>query len=503
MNNKIQQKMATGAMWMVLFKLTERSIGLISTLILARVLSPSDFGVISMALSFIFFAEQLAAFSFDVALIHDQSATREKYDTAWTFNILLGLSITVVMFLLAYPIAQFYKQPELVWVVCALALGPLISGAENVGVVAFRKELNFRKEFLFQLSRKALGFLVVVPMALILRNYWALVVGILFSKFAGTTISYLMHPYRPRFALSRAGELMVFSRWLLINNLIGFFKERTPDFFIGRLFGAGALGTYNIAYGFAHLPSTELSAPINRALLPGFAKMTDSKEVSRGYANALSLMAMFAVPCAAGLVVLAPYFVHTVLGVKWLPAVPLMQILAFNGAVLMFHSPVCSVLLARGYPQMPVIANGFYVVLLFSLLTAMALSAEQLGVRGAALAALLSTLLSTPVYLSMMQRKLSISPMIFFRAIARPVAASALMTLVLDWVLPVYDRSMSGMFVSGWLFVGVGVGAIVYALALVALWVLSKRPNGPERMVLDRASKLNGSLRALFSSVHR
>ena len=117
-----------------------------------------------------------------------------------------------------------------------------------------------------------------------------------------------MHPYRPRFALSRVRELMVYSRWLLINNLIGFFKERTSDFFIGRLFGASSLGTYNIAYEFAHLPSTELSAPINRALLPGFAKMTDSEEVCRGYANALSMMAMLAVPCSAGSGSASPLF---------------------------------------------------------------------------------------------------------------------------------------------------------------------------------------------------
>jgi len=490
MSDHIQSKMATGATWMVLFKLIERSIGLISTLILARILSPSDFGVIAMALSFIFFAEQLAAFSFDIALIHNQSATREHFDTAWTGNLLLGLSITLVMLLAAYPIAHFYRQPELVWVVCALALGPLIGGAENIGVVAFRKELNFRKEFLFQLSRKALGFLIVVPLALIVRNYWALVAGILFSKLAGTAISYLMHPYRPRFAFSRARELMVYSRWLLINNLIGFFKERTSDFFIGRLFGAGPLGIYNIAYEFAHLPSTELSAPINRALLPGFAKMTDSEEVCRGYANALSMMAMLAVPCSAGLAMLAPYFVPAVLGAKWLAAVPLMQILAFNGAVLMFHSPVGSVLLARGYPQMPVIANGLYVLLLLSLLTAMALSAEQLGVLGAALAALLSSLLSTPIYLYVIWRKMSISPMVFFRAIARPVGASALMALVLYGVLPAYDRSMSEVTVAGWLLLGVGVGAIIYALALAALWVLAKMPNGPERQLFDRASKL-------------
>ena len=148
---------------------------------------------------------------------------------------------------------------------------------------------------------------------------------------------------------------------------------------------------------------------------------------------------------------------------------------------------------------MPVIANGLYVILLFALLTAMALIAEQLGVMGAALAALLSSLLSTPIYLNMIRRKLSLSPMVFFRAIARPVGASLLMTLVLAWVLPAYDRSMSEVTVAGWLLLGVGVGAIIYPLALAALWVLAKMPNGPERLVFDRASQLVSNLKSSAS----
>ncbi|HQQ74762.1 MAG TPA: lipopolysaccharide biosynthesis protein [Pseudomonadales bacterium] len=500
MSNKIQSKMAKGAIWMVSFKLIERSIGLVSTLVLARLLSPADFGVISMALSFIFLAELLGAFGFDVALIHNQSATREYYDTAWTCNILLGLSITLIMVLAAFPIANFYKHPELVWVVSVLALGPLISGAENVGVVAFRKELLFHKEFVFQLTRKALGFMIVIPMALALQNYWALVTGILFSKLAATVISYLMHPYRPRFALSRTRELIGFSGWLLMNNLIGFFKERSSDFFIGRLFGADSLGTYNIAYEFGHLPSTELSAPINRALLPGFAKMTEVEDVSRGYKNSLGIMALLAVPCAAGLAVLAPYFVPTVLGVKWLAAVPLMQILAFNGAVLMFHSPICAVLLARGYPQMPVIANGLYMLILLSQLSFIALNVEQFSVRNAAFAALLSSLLSTPLYLYILQRKLSISPMIFMRAIVRPLCSSVLMVLTIHWLLPAYDSSMALTTVATWLLAGIGIGVIVYMLAVLILWILGGRPNGPERVLLDHVGKLFGKFKASSSA---
>ncbi len=97
MSQDVQGEMARGALWMVLFKLLERSLGLISTLILVRLLSPIDFGIIAMATSFIFMAELLTAFGFDVALIQKQDATEEHYHTAWTCNVLLGLLITAAM----------------------------------------------------------------------------------------------------------------------------------------------------------------------------------------------------------------------------------------------------------------------------------------------------------------------------------------------------------------------------------------------------------------------
>ena len=245
---------------MVLFKLLERSLGLVSTLILARVLMPADFGVVAMAMSFVIMAELLSAFGFDVAIIQNRSATTEHYNTAWTGNLLLGALITTVMLVAALPIARFYQHPELVWVVSALAFGPLFTGAENIGVVAFRKELDFRREFRFQISRKMIAFCVVVPLAFLLRNYWALVIGTLVSKASSTVISYLMHPFRPRPSLSQLRPMLRFSRWLLFNNFVSFLKERSSDFFVGRLHGSQALGVYNIAYEFAHLPSTELSA---------------------------------------------------------------------------------------------------------------------------------------------------------------------------------------------------------------------------------------------------
>jgi lipopolysaccharide exporter len=482
MLDTIQQRMARGALWMVLFKFVERSLGLISTLILARLLTPEDFGVVAMALSFIFMAELLSAFGFDIALIHNQSATRADYDSAWTGNALLGLVITTLMLCLAHPIADFYKHPEVFWVVCALAVGPVLTGCENIGIVAFRKELDFRREFTFQVSRKLIGFCVVVPLAIILRNYWALVAGILVSKVAGTSISYLMHPFRPHFSFSGMRRLFKFSRWLLLNNMIEFLKERSPDFFIGRMLGAEKLGIYNVSYELANLPMTELSAPVDRALLPGFAKLTAREEVEAGYRNALGILATIALPAAAGIFAVAPFLVPVILGSKWLAAIPLMEVLAFNGVLLLMHASMCAILIGRGFPAYVSLANAGYAVIFVTLL---AVLMPMFGALGAAYAAVSTSLLATPIYLAQMHRCLGIRPRAFFTAAIRPLLAAAAMALVVRALLP---AEATGQIISNilWLLSGIAAGIVSYVGFAAALWMLAGRPDGAERIIFDR-----------------
>jgi lipopolysaccharide exporter len=485
-----QSKMARGAIWMVLFKFVERGLGLISTLILARLLTPADFGVVAMAISFIAMAELMSAFSFDVAIIHNQAATTEHYNSAWTCNFLLGLSITLAMFLIAVPIAAFYRKPELTWVVMALAFGPLFTGAENIGVVAFRKDLDFRREFKFQVSRKFISFAVVVPLAFVLRSYWALVVGMLFGRFAGTAISYLMHPFRPRFTLVRVRELLVFSRWLLFNNFVSFFKERSADFFIGRLAGASSLGTYNVAYELAHLPTTEISAPINRALLPGFAKMETPAEIAVAYANAVGLLALLALPAAACIFAVAPFLVPVLLGQKWLGAVALMQILAFNGALLLFHSSICAVLIGRGFPARVTYSNAIFTCVLLALLALSFLYGRDMGVVGAAYAALLTSVICTPVYLHQMRRCLGLGAGMFLKAITRPVIAAAMLVVTVRAMLPAYEPAMGFVVSLGWLVAGVVLAVSTYIATVAVAWQLLGRPPGAEQMLLERARAL-------------
>ncbi len=483
--------MMHGAFWMVLLKLADHGLGFTSMLILVRLLSPADFGIAAMGGSFVALAELLTALGFDYALIQHPKPTQEHYHTAWTCNVLLGSAVTALSLAVAWPVAQFYRQPKVFWVMCALAFGPLLASLENIGIVNFRKELQFRKEFTFRLSRRIFTFLVALPLAFWWRSYWALVVGILINKLGVSVLSYMAHEFRPRFCLEHVKELFGVSKWLLISNIISSLRQRSTDFVIGRWHGAAALGFYGISYEIANTPTADLSASINRALMPGFAKIETGNELRAAYGNAMSVLAMIALPAGAGVYGVAPFLVPVVLGSKWLQSTALVEILAFNGVVLLFHSSICAVLLGRGYPDVVTKTSALYVPLFFGLL---ALFGAHYGVAGVAYSSLATSVMMTPLYLYHVKRRIGVASEVFLRAITRPAIASILMAWIVRMVLPAYELSMSTRHAASLLIGGAALGVAVYAVAIGLLWLQAGRPASAERLVLARIRRATASV---------
>src|SRR5262245_61096532 len=219
---EVERRMAKGALWMVLARTTDRSMGLVSTAILARLLVADDFGLVAMATAVLALLELIASFGFDVALIQNTNASRQQYDTAWTFNVFLGASIGLLLLLLAVPAAHFYNEPRLTGILSCLALAAAVQGFENFGVVAFRKALNFNNDFALLFSKRLATFSVTIPIAFALRNYWALVAGILVGRIASVGLTYWLHPYRPRFSLAGGSALLHFGKWLVVGNVYYF-----------------------------------------------------------------------------------------------------------------------------------------------------------------------------------------------------------------------------------------------------------------------------------------
>jgi O-antigen/teichoic acid export membrane protein len=484
MSKTIKRRMASGVAWMVAFRFVEKSFGLISTIILARLLAPEDFGLMAMAVSIIAILELTSAFSFDMALIQNQNAERRHYDTAWTFNVIFSSTVAVLLLVLAKPGALFYSEPRLEMVMYCLALGSFFFGWENIGTVAFRKDLEFAREFKYLLGKKLVGFSITVPLAIILQNYWALVIGNVGGRLGLIIISYLVHPYRPRLSLAAAGELFHFSKWLLINNILYFFKERSADFIIGKLSGAQSLGRFSIAFEISNMPITQLVGPINRAVYPGYSKMAHDLEILRdGYISVVGLIAMFAVPAGLGIAAVAEPIVKVFLGSQWLEAIPLIQVLAIFGAVTALRMNIGSVFLALGTPRHTTLLDVLYLLILIPLVIFMT---NANGAAGAAEAYLITALIAFPVTHWVLFSKTGMSLSRYVAAIWRPVIASIAMYFTVSCYLAVIPPGDNLVWSVFRLTTSVSLGAILYFLLVYSFWLLAGQPAGFERLGLDK-----------------
>lgn len=482
---------ARGAAWMVLFRLLDRSVGVVSTVVLARLLVPADFGLVAMAMSIIAVVELATAFGFEIALIQKRDAVREHFDTAWTLNLivaLLGAGVTVAA---AAPTAGFYGDPRLMPVMLAIAAAWAVYGVENIGTVHFRREMDFGAEFRFMASKRLIAFVATISAALLLRSYWALVIGSMTGRVAGVALSYLLHPYRPRLALSRARELFSFSGWMLANNVASVLLSKVPHFVVGRMLGAQAVGTYTVAGEFAQLAQTELIAPINRAMFPGYSRLvSDPVAFRRTCLGATELIMLIVLPVSVGIAVLAGPFIRLLLGAQWGEAVPVIQVLAFAGAVQALTSNNVSVYLALGRPHL---VTTILVARLVSLAIGIALLYRDGGLLGVAHAELWSSLASMAVSLPTLFLTVRLTVREYLRALWRPVIASAAMGwIVMQVATQPFDQLTAGLAARE-LFTGTLLGMLAYPALLAAAWWLAGRPESMETLLLR---KLAGAWRA-------
>ena len=481
-NTATGRQIAKGAAWMMGFKLFDKSVGLISTLVLARVLTPSDFGLVAMATAVVALLELMGAFGFDSALIQRQNTERRHYDTAWTFNVLFGVCIAAMLVLLAVPAAGFYREPRLALMLPVLAIGALIGGFENIGTVAFRKELNFSMEFKFLLAKRLASFAVTVSLALAYRSFWALIAGTIAGKLIAVLISYRLHPYRPRLTLAARADLLHFSKWLFISNLIQFLHSRSTDFILGRTVGSHGLGIYNIAAEIATMPSTELIAPLNRAVYPAYARLaTTPNKLHERFFEVFGIISLIAFPVSVGLYCISGLLVSLLLGSQWMGAVPIMQIVGLAGLVGALQSNMYLVILAMGQPKANTLLSASLLVVS---LPAIIFASLKYGAVGAAYANFGAALLGFAGIVIVFSRVTGITIRSLFALMWRPLLASGAMALALRESAALLSRQWPHAQDIVQLLTLLPVGVFSYLAALLVCWLIAGRPAGAERILL-------------------
>lgn len=478
---KRPMSVSAGVIIMVAMRWSDRLIGMVSTLVLARLLLPDDFGIIAMASVVIELIDVLVDMGVATTLIQNRNATKRDYDIAWTLRLLQCVVTALLIWLLAPFAADYFHDARISPVMRVLTLATVISGLENIGVVSFQKNLQFGMDFRFFFFKRLVSFVVTLVAAWATHNYWALVIGTLTLRFSGVMLSYAMHPMRPCLNFSGIKAILSFSTWNLLRSIASHLNENADRLIIGRRVNTVVMGQYTLSSEIAAIPSTELLAPVNRVMLPAFVNVKDDPAQLRAtFLLALGIQAMVGIPAGTGLVMVAPELVLTLLGEKWIAAAPFVQVMgAINIATALSASGAC-VLLALGRQKIVAVNTWLQIILFLAAAIvliphqgAMAVALLRLGVAGLGLFSF--------VYL--LTRELpGMHTAAFIEVVWRPCAAAALMCLVLHAV-----PMSGGLPVALQLAWKVTIGAAVFIAAVLTFWAIAGCHDGPERYLLDKA----------------
>jgi O-antigen/teichoic acid export membrane protein len=463
----------SGTLWVVGARWGIRAIGLVSTVVLARLLSPADFGVVALAMLVVVGFEVFSYTGTAIYIIRHPDPQRSHFDTVFTIQLIVGGTISVLVFLAAPLGAAFFTAPEAEPVIRALALRPLLYAVENPGIIWFRKNMRFSKDFEFMVVNKLAAFAITITAALVFRSYWALVAGILAGGAIGVAQSYLMHPFRPRLSLAEIGMVWRFSSWMLVANLLEFINTKMDEIIIGRLHSTTDMGFYNVGADIAATPVQEVIYPMTRVWEPAFAKLArDRAALEQTYRWVISAVAIVALSVGTGLALVAHDFALIVLGPKWLPAVPVIQVLALAAGMAAMAMPLGSVLAAAAHPRITAgLGLARTVLLLCALLPAAMLGGLPEVAAGRAVATAAVLMVTYVVF----ERTVGLAPLTLARGLVRPLLAALAMSAV---VLAV--RAASPDIAILRLVLCAATGAVAFVAALLALWLLAGRPASVE-----------------------
>lgn len=469
--------MMRGAAWMVSMRWSVRAIGLVNTVILARLLTPEDFGIVAMAMIVVGLLTELAETNVEIALIRNREADRADYDSAWTMKILTGALITGALFAVAPLAAGYFDDERVRFVIQVVALRALILGFENIGVVDFRRDLDFARDFRYNVFRRLSLFVVALGIAFALRDYRALAIAAPVSAALTVALSYVMSPYRPRLGVARFRRLWSFSQWLIVDHTCRFVAERIDQFVIGGLASASRLGHYYMAAEISQMPTREVIVPAGRALIPAFARVSHDAAASRGaFVTVMGFQALYAVPAGFGLSAVAGDLVPVLLGAQWSAAVPFFQWLGIHAALEALVLGLRPYFMAREGERAFALSGLSYTLIL---VPAIVLAGNLAGIDAIA-ATRTGVMAGFVVVMILVAARLGFAaPGTFAAILWRPLVAGAAM-----WggVTLLHDAGIANSVLS--LLRDTLTGGALFLLTVLGLWLLSGRPDGAERVTI-------------------
>ena len=347
----LKQATTKGLFWSSVERFSNQGVQFVFSIILARLLSPSDYGIIAMVTIFFAVAQSFVDSGFSNALVRKTDRVEEDLSTCFYFNIGVGIIAYIVLFLIAPLVANFYNQPILSPIIRITGLEVMLNSLCVVQQALFTIKIDFKSQAKITLSATVISGIVGILLAYQGYGIWALVWQGIASSIVRMGLLWLMSKWRPRtgFSKSSFNYLFGYGSKLLASGLLDTIYNNIYPIVIGKFYNPAQLGNYSRALGWAQLPSANITSILQRVTFPVLSAIQDDTlRLQNSYRRLLKLSAFIVFPLMMGLAAIASPLIRVILTAKWDGCVLYLQILCFALMLYPIHAINLNLLQVKG-----------------------------------------------------------------------------------------------------------------------------------------------------------
>lgn len=351
MSESLKNKAIKGVGWSFVDNIANSGITFLVGLILARLLSPSEYGIMAMITIFIAISNSIIDSGFSNALIRKVEIKRIDYNTAFLFNLVISFFLYIVLFFVSPLIASFFEESILVEVIRVIGFVLIINALSIIPRTIFVREVNFKTQAKVSLISSILSGFVGISMAIYGMGVWSLVGQQMARQLLNTVFLWTYSRWRPilEFSKSSFQEMFGFGSKLLLSGLIDTIYKNIYYLIIGRFYTATQLGQYTRAEQFNVIFSSNLTSVVQRVIYPVLSSIQDESERLReAYRKVIKTTMLLTFSCMLGLAAIAKPLIIILIGDVWLPAAYLLQIICFSGMLYPLHAINLNILQVKG-----------------------------------------------------------------------------------------------------------------------------------------------------------
>lgn len=347
---EIKEKTINGFIWSFLDSIFGTIIQFIISLILARILDPKDFGTYGILFIFISLTQVFVDSGLSHALIRKKNCTQKDFATVFTTNLIIAVIGSLILFLLANPIANYFKESILEQTLYVLSASIIISAFGKIQQTIYTKQLDFKKITKIALFANIISGIIAIILAYKGFGIWSLVILYILKTTLETILLWLYSNWKPqlKFYKSSFKELFDFGYKLLFSNLIDSAYNNSYYFIIGKYFSVNELGFFNRADKFQKLISQNISSTVSKVAYPSFSNLENKTQLKKAYQKTITHTTYITFILLFGLLAVSKPMILVLIGKKWLPTVPYLQLLIFVGMLYPIHAINLSLLKVLG-----------------------------------------------------------------------------------------------------------------------------------------------------------